>query len=106
MRLIAALFMTMFSTSAFALSDAEISTILDRAKVKTDLYFCFQGVSGTNPSGDKMIDKLIIKNCDKSLDEARLLNITSEEIESIARRVFEENKKSGFDKALENALNR
>lgn len=105
MRLLAVSLMTMFSISSFALSDAEISTIIDRAKVKTDLYFCFQGVSGASPSGDKMIDKLIMKNCDKSLEEARALNISSEEIESIARRVFEENKKSDFDKTLEKALN-
>ncbi|MDO9182198.1 MAG: hypothetical protein Q7U04_07305 [Bacteriovorax sp.] len=105
MKFLALLLVSIFSVSSFALTDAELNTIINKAAVKTDLYFCFKAALGASPSGDKMIDKLVNNNCDKNLEEAKALNISNEEIEAIAKRVFEETKQSDFDKALEEALN-
>ena len=112
-KLIAILGLLSISTISFAgeasssttSSDLKFEKLVTISMVKTDLYFCFKGAIGATLSGDEVVDRLIMKNCDTRLEEARNLNITDKEIEDIAKRVLEENKKDEFELNVERALN-
>ncbi len=86
-------------------SDLKFEKLATISMVKTDLYFCFKGAIGATLSGDEVVDKLIMKNCDTRLEEAKNLNISDKEIEDIAKRVLEENKKDEFELSVDRALN-
>ncbi len=74
---------------------------MEKASLKTDLYFCFKAALGSKLTNDQLIDSIILKNCKTQLSEAERLDITEVEIREIAHEAIEDNKKTDLEKSFE-----
>ncbi len=94
------IFLFVNSFASFAQNN-NMELAMEKAALKTDLYFCFKAALGNKLTNDLLIDSIIIKECDKQLNSADNLSITETEIREIVLEVIEENKKNNLEKAFE-----